>query len=277
MLSVVLLWMWGTAWAQETPGPPPDAPPQVEPDEPPDETIYVYDHLVAQRKDEVEFALRDLGYRRVRSSDGREVFVNEVAWKPQIVFDDDGWMRVKRGPVQVGKPELPGIWKGPLGYAVCVVAPTSCIRVGGLVISQKKLQWHKTEVLESIQPAMAAYEEAVVERAMATRTGQEVPEALDALWERGVPFTGNVPLPDPDQRKAALLGFWLERADNTYGDRVRVVVEDYLNEVVQYSATPVTPQEVAQVNARRTCQRELVLRHVGPTTPTAPPAPTAGP
>ena len=253
---VVLALSTSVAFAQD---PEPTSPPEPIVDEAPDETIYVYDQVVARTKQELEYALRDMGYDKVRASDGRQVFVSEVPWRPQVILDDDAWIRVKRAPVQFGKPELPGIGRGPLGYAVCIVAPTSCVRVGGIVVSKRKLQWAKTEVVEGIQPSLLAYENAVVERAMASRTGDEVPTALDLLWEQGVPLVGEGTLPDVDQRKAALATFWLERADNAYGDRVRVVVENFVNAVVQTSDAPFTADEVAAINARRTCLRRLDL------------------
>jgi hypothetical protein len=259
----------GPAWAQDAETPAPDTSPSsadsataTEDEGPraePGMTIWVFeDGEVKRTREEVGLALRDLGYRRRKTQNGRDVYSNADPWKPWVYVDDDGWMMMRRAPVTFGKPEgLPGIWRGPLGYLVCVVTPTACIRIGGQVVSRKKLRPSKVEVLETIGPAMRRYENAVVERAMKERVDVVVPQALDALWNDGVPLSGDGKIDGFEARRAAVLDFWLGRADDGYGDRVREVVELWCRNTVQSSDQPFTPAEIGDAKARRTCTRPI--------------------
>jgi hypothetical protein len=240
-----------------------EAPPEpaAEPDEPdePDEVLYVDDQAVIRARQEVGLALRDMGYDRKRTRNGREVYVNEVPWKPQVVVDDDGWMVVRRAPPSFGKPELPGIWRGPLGYLVCVANPTACVHIGGWVISERKLAWHKEAVVSYVDPTMGRYEDALVARAFNQHTGLWIPEALEALWERGEPLDGDTPLETHAERRAAMLELWSSRNCNEWGAAVRAVVRDYMQYEVQPGPHPFTADEVARANLDRRCEEALII------------------
>jgi hypothetical protein len=225
----------------------------------PGEVVYVDEQAVRRAREEVGLVLRDLGYHKKRTRDGRDYYANESPWKPWVVVDDDGWLVLKRAPVSFSKPELEGIWRGPLGYLVCVTQPTACIHLGGLVVSERKLAWQKQAVLQAVKPALDRYETAVVARNRGRRFGEELPLALQALWDEGVPIEGPDLLETWEERRAALLEFWLDRADNDWGGEARDVTEAFMANVVQDSPHPFTPEEIAALNARRTCERELVL------------------
>lgn len=225
----------------------------------PDETIYVGDQAVQKAREEVGLALRELGYKKKRNRKGVEIYVNEAPWKPQVLVDDDGWLVVRRAPPTVGKPDLPGVWGGPLGYLVCVVNPTACIHIGGIVVSPRKLAWQKEEVVRHLQPTMGRYEDALVERAFHVRTGQEVPDALIDLWEHGVPLEGEEALLTHEARRAALLELWASRNCNEWGEAVRDVVRDFLVYEVQAGDHPLLGSEVALANLRRRCEEPLII------------------
>ncbi len=232
---------------------------EPEADDEPDEVLYVDDQAVIRARQELGFALRDMGYQRHRVRNGREIYVNEIPWKPQVVVDDDGWMVIRRAPPSFGKPELPGIWSGPLGYLVCVANPTACVHIGGWVISERKLAWHKEAVVDHTQVTMGNYEDAIIARALVRRTGQEVPDALVALWEHGTPFEGEGLVATHAERRAAMLGLWSSRNCNEWGDAVRAVVEDFMRYEVQQSSHPFTPDELARANEASRCDAPLIL------------------
>jgi len=232
-------------------------------DDVPDEEIVVSDQAVIKAREQVGLALRDLGYHKKRTRNGREVYANEAHWKPWVVVDDDGWMIVKRAPVSFSKPELRGIWNGPLGYLVCVVNLTACIHVGGLVVSKRKLAWQKHAVLEGVGSAMERYEEALVLRALSQRMGEEIPEALDALWTDGLALQGQAMLADWQTRRQALLEFWISRNDNDWGRQARQAVRDFIAYEVQESEHPFTRAELEAANARRGWGEPLVVEPEG--------------
>lgn len=209
------------------------------------EVIYVYDEAVKRAREELDITLRQMGYHTRRSGDGRTTYGHGDPWRPWVVVDDEGWMRIRRAPVQFGKPDLPGIWSGPLGYLVCLTQPTACVHVGGVVINRRKLAWQKEAVSRKLEPRVRAYREAVRDRAMTRRVEQELPEALDLLWQEGVPLAeGNDPLDTPRERRQALVDFWYSRAPTPWGQEVRRVVEDFVRYEVQAGPHPFSPAEI---------------------------------
>lgn len=260
------------AWGQEPASEPADAPTNDEgqaaapagEEAVPDEVIYVGDQAVIRARQELGLALRDLGYQRKRVRNGREIYVNEIPWKPQVVVDDDGWMVVRRAPPSFDKPELPGIWRGPLGYLVCVANPTACVHIGGWVISERKLAWHKEAVVSHTVPTMDRYEDALVDRAFDFRTGEEVPDALAALWVDGVPLEGQEPLETHAERRAALLDFWASRTCTDWGAAVREVARAFMQYEVQAGEHAFTAAELARANLERSCQEPLIIDGLEP-------------
>ncbi len=255
-----LLWS-GLALAQDTGLEDPGQPAAAYEDQP-DEVLYVDDQAVIRARQELGLALREMGYSRKRVRNGREIYVNQVPWKPQVVVDDDGWMLVRRAPPSLGKPDLPGIWGGPLGYLVCLANPTACIHIGGWVISERKLAWHKQAVVEHADPPLGRYEDALIQRAFNDHTGEELPSALEALWEHGLPLSGQTPLPSYPERRAALLEHWLSRSCNDWGEAVQQVLQDFMSYEVQQGPYPFTTQELAAANAQRRCEARLVIQGV---------------
>ena len=80
---------------------------------------------------------------------------------------------------------------------------------------------------------------------------------LDTIWLSGIDPLTEEKIPDYSERRALLLEFWLAPADNTYGDAVRLVVEDYLLYMVQVSDHPLLQAEIDSINSRRHCRAFL--------------------
>ncbi len=229
----------------------------------PSEEVIVQDQAIMRARAQVVQSLRDLGYRPKRSRNGRLVLANEVAWKPVVLLDDDGWVKVKRAPVSFRKPPQKGIWKGPLGYLVCVVDPFSCVRMGGQVVSRHKLAWAKAEVLATVDYAVDVYSDTIIQVAMQRWVQQDLPDALEALWNDGRGIYGEHTYPDPPSRRAAMLEFWWSRADNEWGERSRQVVRDFMEFVVQPSEHPFTVDEIRHAQERAPQGVELSLPPAG--------------
>jgi hypothetical protein len=248
----------GSARAEPSSGQQAGSSDNADPEEP-DEVIYVDDQAVLRARAELGLALRDLGYHRKRVRNGREIYVNEDPWKPQVLVDDDGWMLIRRAPPSFGKPDLPGIWGGPLGYLVCVANPTACIHIGGWIVSKRKLGWQEHEVVEHVRGRADAYQQAILDRALRVRTDEELPAQLDALWHDGQPPAGGPILATPAERRAALLDRGATRTCTDWGDEVREVVRLYMQLEVQPGPAPFTADEIRAANARRSCPAELVI------------------
>lgn len=244
------------AWAQEAVEP--SAPSPSPSQEPPEgEEIIVFGELdVARKRQEVIRDLRALGYQPGKRKDGYTQFRPLDPWKPTVRVYDDGFLVIKRSPVRW---QAPGDPNKPLNNLWCLPPFTPmCVRVGGQVVSKRKLQPQKARVAGALEPGMRAWREAISSNAMAERLGVDVPDQLDRLWRNGVGFDGErVPL--PEDRRAALLAFWSSRTCTPEGDAVREAVRLYLEYEVQESAHPVTEAERQGAVAACACAADLVL------------------
>jgi hypothetical protein len=132
------------------------------------------------------------------------------------------------------------------------------VRVGGQVISERKLRAHKEDALENSHAQVVSWQDALATNAT-NELIDHLPTELEALWETGVhPVTGEI-VASRVERKGIILDMWLHKANNRWGRAVREVIGDFLRHVVQDSEHPVTVAELADVNARRGHGPALVL------------------
>lgn len=233
---------------------------QEAPAEDDDHVVIVYgDHLVEQARRRLLEDLAWEGYTEVEDRGDHLRVRHPAAWKGEILLYDDGWIRMKRQPLQVVAPEVPWAEENtPLAWATCVVYPPACIRAGGITVGRRKWMAQQHRTLQSVQPDLAALGDRVADRHV-EQTVNDLPTRLEALWLEGVPLDGVVPLETPEERKAALLAFWDSRTDTIWGDRVRLAVEAFVRSEVQGTPDAFTVEEVAAFNAARTSARALDL------------------
>ena len=223
------------------------------------EEIIVFGELeVARQRAALEADLRDLGYSEAKTKDGRTVFRPEVAWHPTVVVYDEGFVVLKRSPVRI-EPWVQGRTK--LVWLSCLPPFTPmCLRIGGQIVSARKLHPKKGYVAAAIDPRIRQWRAAVVSNAMGTRLGEEIPDMIESIWTLGV-MPGQedaAPMSIPE-RRAALLAFWSGRACTPEGAAARTLVEDFLNYVVQDSAHPVTAEEQVTASTESYCGLTLKL------------------
>ena len=255
-----LLCVWSTAVAQDTAS---ESDEQAPPDEPPPQVYeieVISEEDVKRRRNDVERAVEDLGYQSGGWRRGYEVFLHPVPWKPEVWIGEHGTVRLKRRRVHFRLPEIGGgAWSWvPVRALVCVVAPTACVRVGGQVISERKLRAHKEDVLEKSHPQVVSWQDALATNAT-NELMDHLPTDLEALWDAGVhPVTEEI-IASAEERRGIILDMWVHKANNRWGFAVREVIGSFLRHVVQDSEYPVTAEELADVNARRRYGPALVL------------------
>ena len=241
------------AWADEPP-PPPAEPAEVK-------IVVIGERLRIERaRQEIIRRLRAEGYTEEIRRGEVTVLRHPAAWAGEVWIHDDGWVTVKRQPVQVSAPQM---GNGPLGQALgwasCVVVPFGCVHAGGQTFSKRKWRGVESRTFGSIQPEVAGYGDRVAD--LHTREVIEaLPDRLYALWESGVPLEGDATILVPvEDRKRALLLYWEGRTDTVWGDRVRLAVEAFVRAEVQTGDRPFTDAEVAAFNAGRRCARAFDL------------------
>lgn len=228
---------------------------------PGEEILIVGDSAVQRARHEITRSLAAQGYVAKRERDGVTVYLHPVPYKPKVMVYDDGFVVLRRRGLAYTPPDVGNVPRGVeigLRTALCVLAPIYCFHAPGLVMSPARLEQQKELVVENVEDEVRAYNDALASRALGGRMS-DVADLMDAIWLRGQHTDTGEILPTPDLRRAALLAFWENRADNDYGDAVRHLVEDYMNYEIQASPFPFTAAEVAETNRTRHCKRELVL------------------
>jgi hypothetical protein len=208
---------------------------------------------VLRKRAELYEALVREGYvRRRRQGVDRTVFLSEDPWKPQVIVHDDGWVYFKRQPPRIHAPGRSFADQGtPAAYLLCLLAPTSCISVGGWLVSDRKLSGVQGEVLASTQEKIRAMNDAVARREIGRRLNEDIPRDLETVWAR-------TELP-ASERRALLFAYWDARTDTPEGDAARLAIEAFLRGVVQQSDAPFPEAELAALNAKRQSERPLDL------------------
>ena len=227
------------------------------PAEPPasnEEMIIHGESVVAKKRGELERKLRRLGYDKFVRKDGRTLVRHRTAYKPTVVIDDDGWMMVKRSPIRI---DPPGKRDNKLRYLWCLppftITPL-CIKLGGQTISKRRLQSHKERVVQGTQGYTREWRTAVINLAMDSRLGRDIPNMLDAIWSKGHTGEGDgMVLEDYTDRRNALMKFWAGRSCVKEGEQARELVHDFIVYEVQQSNHPATAEEIRLANAAQRC------------------------
>ncbi len=192
------------------------------------------------------------GYTRRQRKDDRTVFLSEEPWKPRVIVHDDGWMYFRREPPRLHAPGRSFADQGSAAaYLLCIVAPPTCVSVGGLVVSPRKLGAVKARVVDASREKVELMNDAVARRELGRRLNDAIPRDLERIW--------TTPALTPEQRRVLLFEYWDARTDTPEGDAARGAIEAFLRGVVQQSNTPFTADELDKLNATRYGRPVLAL------------------
>jgi hypothetical protein len=250
---------------------------QAPDDEPASERIVVYDQLrVDQARDEVIATLRGQGYTEMLLRDDHVILRHPDPWRGEILLFDDGWIRVKRQPVQYEPPPLfnPNP-KAGINWLACVLAPPTCWRVGGQVVSRRKFAAQRERVMAEVHDEAETFADRVADRETEL-TANALADRLQVLWDTGSPLEDGPPLVTIPERRRALFEYWDTRTETPQGARVRDVVRTFLDAVVQTTA-PFPADEIAALNEARRSARPLLLETPALAVPSDSPVPGAPP
>ncbi|MBX2797843.1 MAG: hypothetical protein KTR31_09250 [Myxococcales bacterium] len=250
---MVGLWIASLA-ASQTPEEPAEGQPAEEPDAEQTLEVTVYgEMLVEQARQAVVEELEELGFDHdVIEMADRVVYRHVEPWRGEVVLFDDGWMQVKRQPLQVEGREVPWAKRNtPLAWAGCLIYPWACLRVNGVMVGQRKWRARETLTVTAVQPKVEVWSDRVADLAVGRKV-EALPQLLEALWLEGRPIDGTLQrLLTYRDRRAALLDFWSTRTETAWGHEVRRAVEGFCRAVVQSSDHPFLPRELERFNAGR--------------------------
>lgn len=221
------------------------------------EIIIYGERELARKRAALDGQIRAQGYSTVKKAEGRTIYRPDIAWKPSVIVYDEGYMILRRTPVRF-EPWIQGKKDNKLRYLSCIPPFTVlCVRSGWLV-NGRKLAHSKEEIVDTSLPAFESWQAQIIAQATENRIHNEVPKALDALWMDGISITDpSIQLADPAERRAELLQFWESRACTPEGERVRLLIEEYIVFEVQSSSHPyptlseITPEACGRKLAER--------------------------
>ncbi|HJN74540.1 MAG TPA: hypothetical protein QGF58_11455 [Myxococcota bacterium] len=221
------------------------------------------DAAVAEARNAIAKELIAMGYSARRKGD-RVFYHHDTGWRNTVVIHDDGWMYIRKRNPHIQKPRtIRGAWwEGVpvVEWTPCLVNPLACVSLGSWTVRPQLIEQDKERVAGAAGGLVADYGDAVAGRELAKKVYEDLPDWLDGIWYEGTDAWHDVPpYETPEERRRAILDYWISRTDNPYGDAVRVAVEQYILFEIQTSPTPYTDDEIAWANATRRCERELVL------------------
>lgn len=227
-------------------------------------------------------AADDQGYHVLRRTGDATIFRSDTDWKPDLVLHDDGFLEWRRQPPMLVTPKQ-FIEDGPAqamarmilaeggarsdadevilkqaagsGFGVAVPLPegqvgtVKLLSTAGWSAEPKKVKAAAGDVMDALREELHDLNEARAALAGEVRAAQ-VPDELLAIW-RG---PGTV-----QERHQRLYTFWDSRTDTPQGQAVREAARAFLVGVVQASADPITPDELAALNATRTGPEALAF------------------
>lgn len=230
-----------------------------------DEVTVFSEWLVEQARKDVIAAAAEAGYRRQIRKDDRTILRHDAPYAGDIVLKDDGSVRIKRQPIQFRPPSRQSK-PAPHAWLACLLPPL-CIRPSGQTVSQRRFAAAERRAMAAIKPELRVYDQRIADYGI-DRKLNDLPDALEALWERGEPLADTKPaLKTHAERRQALFDYWDTRTDTPWGEQIRGAVQDFIDAVVQRSDHPFTRDELEALNLNRRSMRALQLEYVPATAP----------
>lgn len=250
---MTLILMLLAALAQDgpaTPEAPAEAPAAAESA---DVVLVVSERMVAERKAAVIDGMKGLGWKPRDLARGVVKFRAPKVWMGNARLYPSGDMDFGFAavtPVPPAAASLP--YDASAATKTPPLAPNLAARVASP--SRKKVHGAQIETMETVEPLVLSYRQAIYARAHTERM-QELPGELSAIWEDRVP--GHA-MPTYAERRAAIVELWATRADTPEGADVMRGIEAFVRAEIEEGPNAFTPEELAAAAARREDGRQLV-------------------
>lgn len=203
------------------------------------EEVVVYSP--ARARQELENRLLDLGWTETKEKNGSKRFRSPKPVQPYVDIFPGGEVFVqKKGLVKTTEP-VPG-----QGTPIPV-------------ISERKLRKKRVRLMEDIAPQVWRWQQAIAREVFQEQLNQTLPDALTALWERGVPIEGSGTHATLDERRDALVKHWQTRACTPEGDAVRAIVGTFFERIVQESEAALSQSEIEAAQKGAACKNRFLI------------------
>ncbi len=166
--------------------------------------------------------IRELGYLPGVTFGGRTQYISAQVWKPRITVYHAGFVEVRGRRVtpmaplsEYGLPGASGVWQ-----------------------NKRETSAQEDRVRRGVEGEVRDWQDALRSQALMKRQ-LVVRNTCVMLWEGQE---------QPEVRRESLAALWLNTSDTAEGAIIRGVVLNYIDEVVQESASPYLPEELERIN-----------------------------
>ena len=186
-----------------------------------DETIIVEDtRAEAVALENLERAIRDLGYLQLFTIGGVHRFVPFRLWRPNVTIREWGDVRIRARTFTV----------------MHVGVTPSTARIDGVMGGPRTARTQETQLRQELQPWIDAWNAARLARGQHEREN-EVRTSLERVWSGGIGFHRE-PLATWEERRCAISEFHFTRTETPEGRAVQSIVAGFVATVVQHSPEP---------------------------------------
>ena len=128
-----------------------------------DEEITVYGKReVDRRRNLLENQLEDNGYRTGKRKGDKVVYRPETVWHPSVIVYDSGWVDLRKTPPRF-EPWIGGSPDNKWRYLSCIPPfGLMCIKASGWLITKRRAQHSKTNVIDTHISTVQYWQESVV-------------------------------------------------------------------------------------------------------------------
>lgn len=216
--------------------------------------IIVYGQREVERRRKIlDENLQNNGYRDGKRKGDKVVYRPETVWKPSVFVYDSGWVELKKTPPRF-EPWIAGHPDNKWRYISCIPPFTPvCVRAGGWLITKRRAQHSKTEVIDQHIYDIQFWQEAVIGVGTKERLEINLPDQLDNIW------LDPSDRPYADRRKD-IIELWATRTCTPEGDGAAEVISTFLEYEVQESKHPLTTEEITKAKQRISCEREFPIK-----------------
>ena len=216
------------------------------------EEIIVYGQREVDRRRKIlDQNLQNNGYRDGKRRGDKVIYRPETVWKPSVHVYDSGWVDLKKTPPRF-EPWIKGHADNKWRYLSCIPPFTPmCIRASGWLISKRRAQHSKTEVIDQHVGDIQFWQEAVVGAGTRQRLEVNLPDQLDMIWASDRSYT---------EKRQEIISLWATRTCTQEGDAAAEVIGAFIEYEIQESQHPLTPEEIKSAKEQASCEREFPLK-----------------
>ena len=214
-----------------------------------DEEITVYGKReVDRRRNLLDNQLESNGYRTGKRKGDKMVYRPETVWYPSVIVYDSGWVDIRKTPPRF-EPWIGGNPDNKWRYLSCIPPfGLMCIRASGWLITKRRAQHSKTNVIDTHISTVQYWQESVVGLATQQRLDVELPDELDDIWK--------TELLDKSERLELMVSMWSTRTCSPEGQKAARILAEFI-EFEIHPEHPMPSETLRWMKENNTCEHPL--------------------